>query len=119
MIMPKNQWAHAQVNPNGRCSLRRDKTCKTEKQLKEGAPAVVRWGKPPMLKLAKNVTEKEGFGESGGEEKSDYLCLRIPWVYIGRPWSSSRLWSLNGFNVQICNCLILICNRADCLDSCP
>jgi hypothetical protein len=59
--MPKNQWAHAQVNPNGRCFLRRDKTCKTEKQLKEGAPAVVRWGKPPMLKLAKNVTEKEGF----------------------------------------------------------
>jgi hypothetical protein len=36
LIMPKNQWAHARVNPNGRCSLRRVITCKTEKQLKEG-----------------------------------------------------------------------------------
>jgi hypothetical protein len=72
-----------------------------------------------MLKLAKSVTEKKGFGESGGEEKSDYLCLRIPRAYIGRPWSSSRLWSLNGFDILICNCLSLICNRVYCLDSCP
>jgi hypothetical protein len=83
--MPKNQWAHARVNPNGRCSFRRDNTCKIEKQLKERAPAVVRWGEPPMLKLAKNVTEKHGFRESRSEKKSEYLCLRIPWVYIGRP----------------------------------
>jgi hypothetical protein len=43
-----------------------------------------------MLKLAKSVTEKEGFGESRSEKKSDYLCLRILWIYIGRLWSSSR-----------------------------
>jgi hypothetical protein len=72
-----------------------------------------------MLKLAKNLTEKHGFREFRSEEKSEYLCPRIPWVYIGRPWSSSRLWSLNGFNTQICNRLVLICNRVDCLDSCP
>ena len=54
MILPKNQWARAQINPNGRCYHRRIDTCKTEKQVKE-APAVIRWGEPPMLKLAKNV----------------------------------------------------------------
>jgi hypothetical protein len=64
-----------------------------------------------MLKLAKNVTEKHGFRESRSEEKSEYLCLRILWIYIGRLWSSSRWWSLNGFNIQICNCRVLIYNR--------
>ena len=54
MILPKNQWARALINSNGRCYHRRMGTCKTEKQVK-GAPAVVRWGEPPMLKLAKNV----------------------------------------------------------------
>jgi hypothetical protein len=67
-----------------------------------------------MLKLAKNAVaweQEHEFRESKSEKKSEYLWLRIPWIYIGRPWSSSRLWSLNGFNIQICNRLVLICNR--------
>jgi hypothetical protein len=55
LIMPKNQWARALINSNGRGLHRRRNTCKTEKQVKGGAPAVVRWGEPPMLKLAKNA----------------------------------------------------------------
>ena len=54
LMLPKNQWARALVNSNGRRYHRRMDTCKTEKQVKD-APAVVRWGEPPMLKLAKNV----------------------------------------------------------------
>jgi hypothetical protein len=34
LIMPKNQWARALVDSNGRCSYRRVNTCKTEKQVK-------------------------------------------------------------------------------------
>ena len=76
--MPKNQWAHTLTNSDGRCFLRRIDACKTEKQVKD-APAVVRWGEPLMLKLAKNavIWEQEyGFREYSGEEKkmNTWVC---------------------------------------------
>ena len=97
LIMPENQWARTLVNSNGRCYHRRMGTCKTEKQVKD-APAVVRWGEPPMLKLAENTTvweQEHGFRESRSEKKSEYLGLRNPWVYIGELQYSSRLSALN------------------------
>ena len=60
---------------------------------------MVRWGEPPMLKLAKNTTaweQEHRFRESRSEKKSEYLSLRNPRVYIGELQLSSRLLALNG-----------------------
>jgi hypothetical protein len=67
-----------------------------------------------MPKLAKNtvIWSKKSDSESIEMRKnSEYPCLRIPRVYIGRLQSSSRLLALNGFYVWICNRLAMICNR--------
>uniref|UniRef100_A0A2N9FJL1 Transposase (putative) gypsy type domain-containing protein n=1 Tax=Fagus sylvatica TaxID=28930 RepID=A0A2N9FJL1_FAGSY len=42
-------------------------------------------------KECSDLEQEHRFRESRGEKKSEYLCLRIPWVYIGRLRSSSRL----------------------------
>ena len=42
------------------------------------------------------LEQEHGFREDRDEKKSVYLGLRIPWVYIGRLQSSSRLSALNG-----------------------
>ena len=72
LILPKNQWARALINLNGRCYHRRIGTCKTEKQVKD-APAVVRWGEPPMLKSAQNLViwSKNTDSESIVERKKE------------------------------------------------
>ena len=98
MILPKNQWARALVNSNGRCYHRRIDTCKTEKQVKD-APAVVRWGEPPMLKLVKNVVIWSKGTDSERVywwKKSEYLVMCNLRVYIGGLQLSSRLSALNG-----------------------